>query len=36
MLRIPVALASGHAGSNFLPILFERMIARDLAPRDLR
>lgn len=31
--KIPVALASGHAGSNLLPVLFERMIARDFAPR---
>jgi len=31
--KIPAALASGHAGSNLLPILFERMIARDFAPR---
>jgi len=31
--RIPHALATGHAGSNLLPILFERMIARDFAPR---
>jgi 3-hydroxyisobutyrate dehydrogenase len=31
--KIPAALASGHAGSNLLPILFARMIARDFAPR---
>jgi 3-hydroxyisobutyrate dehydrogenase len=31
--RIPAALAPGHAGSNLLPVLFERMIARDFAPR---
>ena len=31
--KIPGALASGHAGSNLLPILFERMTARDFAPR---
>ena len=31
--KIPAALASGHAGSNLLPVLFERMIARDFAPR---
>jgi 3-hydroxyisobutyrate dehydrogenase-like beta-hydroxyacid dehydrogenase len=31
--RIPHALATGHAGSNLLPLLFERMIARDFAPR---
>jgi 3-hydroxyisobutyrate dehydrogenase-like beta-hydroxyacid dehydrogenase len=30
--RIPQALASGHAGSNLLPILFERMAARDFRP----
>lgn len=30
---IPSALAPGHAGSNLLPVLFERMIARDFAPR---
>jgi 3-hydroxyisobutyrate dehydrogenase-like beta-hydroxyacid dehydrogenase len=30
---IPTALAPGHAGSNLLPILFERMIARDFTPR---
>ena len=30
---IPAALASGHAGSNLLPVLFERMIARDHTPR---
>lgn len=30
---IPAALAPGHAGSNLLPVLFERMIARDFAPR---
>jgi 3-hydroxyisobutyrate dehydrogenase len=30
---IPAALASGYAGSNLLPVLFERMIARDHAPR---
>jgi 3-hydroxyisobutyrate dehydrogenase-like beta-hydroxyacid dehydrogenase len=30
---VPAALAPGHAGSNLLPILFERMIARDFAPR---
>ena len=27
------ALAPGHAGSNLLPVLFERMIARDFTPR---
>jgi 3-hydroxyisobutyrate dehydrogenase len=31
--RIPHALETGHAGSNLLPILFERMIAEDFAPR---
>lgn len=31
--KVPEALASGHAGSNLLPILFERMIARDFEPR---
>jgi len=31
--KVPQALATGHAGSNLLPILFERMIARDFAPR---
>jgi 3-hydroxyisobutyrate dehydrogenase-like beta-hydroxyacid dehydrogenase len=31
--RIPHALATGHAGSNLLPVLFERMIARDFAPK---
>lgn len=31
--KVPEALASGHAGSNLLPVLFERMIARDFAPR---
>jgi 3-hydroxyisobutyrate dehydrogenase-like beta-hydroxyacid dehydrogenase len=31
--KIPAALAAGHASSNLLPILFERMIARDFAPR---
>jgi 3-hydroxyisobutyrate dehydrogenase-like beta-hydroxyacid dehydrogenase len=30
---VPAALAPGHAGSNLLPTLFERMIARDFAPR---
>ena len=30
---IPAALAPGHAGSNLLPVLLERMIARDFAPR---
>ena len=29
----PEALALGHAGSNLLPVLFERMIARDHTPR---
>lgn len=31
--KIPHALATGHAGSNLLPILFERMIDEDFAPR---
>lgn len=31
--KVPEALAAGHAGSNLLPVLFERMIARDWAPR---
>jgi len=31
--KIPHALATGHAGSNLLPILFERMIERDWEPR---
>jgi 3-hydroxyisobutyrate dehydrogenase/2-hydroxy-3-oxopropionate reductase len=31
--RIPHALETGHAGSNLLPILFERMIAEDFSPR---
>jgi 3-hydroxyisobutyrate dehydrogenase len=31
--KVPQALAQGHAGSNLLPVLFERMIARDFAPR---
>ena len=31
--KVPAALAPGHAGSNLLPVLFERMIARDFAPR---
>jgi 3-hydroxyisobutyrate dehydrogenase-like beta-hydroxyacid dehydrogenase len=30
---IPAALAPGHAGSNLLPVLFERMILRDFTPR---
>jgi 3-hydroxyisobutyrate dehydrogenase len=31
--KVPAALAPGHAGSNLLPVLFKRMIARDFAPR---
>jgi 3-hydroxyisobutyrate dehydrogenase/2-hydroxy-3-oxopropionate reductase len=31
--RSPHALATGHAGSNLLPVLFERMIARDFTPK---
>jgi len=30
---VPAALALGHAGSNLLPVLFERMTARDFTPR---
>lgn len=31
--KVPNALASGHAGSNLLPVLFERMIERDWTPQ---
>lgn len=31
--KIPEALASGHAGSNLLPVLFPRMVNRDFEPR---
>ena len=31
--RIPHALETGHAGSNLLPVLVERMAANDFAPR---
>jgi 3-hydroxyisobutyrate dehydrogenase len=31
--KIPAALAGGHAGSNLLPVLFERMITRDFTPK---
>lgn len=31
--RIPAALATGHAGSNLLPVLVERMAADDFEPR---
>lgn len=31
--RIPQALASGHAGSNLMPVLLERMIPRDWTPK---
>ena len=31
--RLPEALAPGHAGSNLLPVLFERMVAGDFSPR---
>jgi 3-hydroxyisobutyrate dehydrogenase-like beta-hydroxyacid dehydrogenase len=31
--KVPHALATGHAGSNLLPVLFERMVARDWTPR---
>ncbi len=30
--KIPEALSTGHAGSNLLPVLFDRMIARDWTP----
>lgn len=30
--KIPQALASGYAGSNLLPVLMKRMIARDWTP----
>lgn len=30
--KVPEALANGHAGSNLLPVLFSRMIARDWTP----
>lgn len=30
--KVPEALAAGHAGSNLLPVLFERMMARDWTP----
>lgn len=30
--QIPHALATGHAGSNLLPVLFGRMVARDWTP----
>ena len=30
--KVPHALETGHAGSNLLPVLFERMIARDWTP----
>jgi 3-hydroxyisobutyrate dehydrogenase len=31
--KVPEALATGHAGSNLLPVLFERMISRDFTPK---
>lgn len=31
--KIPQALGSGYAGSNLLPVLLERMIARDWTPK---
>lgn len=31
--KIPQALATGYAGSNLLPVAFERMVARDFVPR---
>jgi 3-hydroxyisobutyrate dehydrogenase len=31
--KIPDALASGHAGSNLLPVAFPRMIEEDFVPR---
>ncbi len=31
--RIPDALASGHAGSNLLPVMFGRMVPRDWTPK---
>ena len=31
--KVPEALASGHAGSNLLPVLFPRMVNRDFEPR---
>ncbi len=31
--KVPAALASGFAGSNLLPVMFERMIARDWTPK---
>jgi len=30
--KVPEALARGHAGSNLLPVMFSRMIARDWTP----
>ena len=30
--KVPAALAPGHAGSNLLPVMFERMIARTSRP----
>jgi 3-hydroxyisobutyrate dehydrogenase-like beta-hydroxyacid dehydrogenase len=31
--KIPEALASGHGGSNLLPVMFERMISNDFTPK---
>ncbi|MFM9939571.1 MAG: NAD(P)-dependent oxidoreductase [Hyphomicrobiaceae bacterium] len=31
--KVPEALATGHAGSNLLPVLFPRMLERDFAAR---
>ena len=31
--KLPAALASGHAGSNLLPILLPKMAARDYQPK---
>ncbi|MEZ5844950.1 MAG: NAD(P)-dependent oxidoreductase [Hyphomicrobiaceae bacterium] len=31
--KVPTALASGFAGSNLLPVMMERMIARDWTPK---
>jgi 3-hydroxyisobutyrate dehydrogenase-like beta-hydroxyacid dehydrogenase len=31
--RVPEALASGHAGSNLLPVMFDRMVRRDWTPK---
>jgi 3-hydroxyisobutyrate dehydrogenase-like beta-hydroxyacid dehydrogenase len=31
--KIPAALAGGYAGSNLLPVMFERMVPRDWTPK---